>query len=138
MIKILKKFLGKDDAKIQAEPFTQSQREALIDLLLLGMYADNMLSLAENQFLDDEVQELTWDSPTSLSAYLSAAIYRVRMAEEHQEKREALLQSVKERFGDVQGKQGALIVLKDLLASDGTAEQEQKFFAEIQRMFLET
>lgn len=138
MIHVFKRILGKKAAQTQAEPFTQPQREALIDLLLLGMYADNMLSLAENQFFDDEIEELVWDSPTSPGAYLSAAIHRVRSAEEHPEKRNALLQSIKERFGDVHGKQGALLVLKDLLASDGTAEQEYKFLAEIQRMFVES
>ena len=138
MIGLLKRILGKEMAQAQAEPFTQPQREALIDLLLLGMYADNMVSIAENQFLDDEVEELIWDSPTSPSAYLSAAIHRIRSAEEHPEKRRALLQSITERFGNTHGKQGALLVLKELLASDGTAEEEQKFLAEIQRMFAES
>ena len=136
MIDVFKRILGKEAT--QAESFTQPQREALLDLLLLGMYADNMLSMAENQFLDDEMEELVWDSLTSPSAYLSAAIHRVRTAEEDIEKRNALLQSIKERFGDVHGKQGALLVLKDLLASDGTAEQEQTFLTEIQRMFVES
>ena len=136
MIDVFKRILGKEAT--QAESFTQQQREALLDLLLLGMYADNMLSMAENQFLDDEMEELVWDSPTSPSAYLSAAIHRVRTAEEDIEKRNALLQSIKERFGDVHGKQGALLVLKDLLASDGTAEQEQKFLTEIQQIFVES
>ncbi len=136
MIDVFKRILGKEAT--QAESFTQPQREALLDLLLLGMYADNMLSMAENQFLDDEMEELVWDSPTSPGAYLSAAIHRVRTAEEDIEKRNALLQSIKERFGDVHGKQGALLVLKDLLASDGTAEQEQTFLTEIQRMFVES
>ncbi len=136
MIDLLKRIFSQD--VVQEQPFTQPQREALIDLLLLGMYADHTLSLAENQFLDDEVEELVWDSPTSPGAYLSAAIHRVRSAEESAEKRNALLQSITERFGNVHGKQGALIVLNDLLTSDGMAEQEQALMAEIQRIFDES
>jgi len=137
MINILKRVLGKEVVQAQGESLTQSQREALIDLLLFGMYADNLLSIAEHQFLDDEIEELVWDSPTSPGAYLSVAIHRVRSVEAQPEKRRDFLQNIKERFGDVERMQGALVVLKDLFASDGTAEEELKFFKEIQQLFAE-
>ena len=133
MINLLKRVFGKNAPS--KKEWEQRQREAIIDLVLFGMYADHLLSLAENQFLEDEVDELDWEAPISCVAYLSTAIHRVRDIEGSAEKRTAFLQSIRERLGDETGRQGALLVLEDLFASDGKAREEQAVLDEIRAIF---
>ena len=60
---------------------TQTQKEAMVDLLLLGMYADHTLSLAEQDFVNNEGTQLQWESGISFSGYLERTIPKVRIAQ---------------------------------------------------------
>jgi hypothetical protein len=132
MIEILKKFLGKQEAG--NDQWNQEQREALIDLLLVGMYADNMLSLAEDQFLHSEFDGLTWESGISCGAYVDNAIHKVRDALTDSEKREALLVTISTRLGDYDAKQRAMSALDNLFSVDGTVKKEHALRDEVQKV----
>lgn len=54
---------------------TQPQLEALVDLLLLGMHTDRVLSVAEADSLAAALAELPWESGQALSIHLSASQY---------------------------------------------------------------
>ena len=132
MIALLKKLFHQNDAPEEARNLNQEQREALIDLLLLGVYADNLISIAENQFLEDEVQELHWESGISLNAYFANAFHKVRDAREDEAQRRELIRDIGRRLGDEESKRGVLYVLKSLFEADETVEEEKASFNEIE------
>jgi hypothetical protein len=67
----------------QAEPpLDQSQREAIFDFLLLGMYADSHLKLSENERLYDLISSVGWQSYQEPREYADTATARVRAAAE--------------------------------------------------------
>ena len=55
---------------------TQPQREAVFDLLLLGMYADGNLKLAENAQVFSLTEQLGWESYQDRSEYSETATAR--------------------------------------------------------------
>ena len=132
MFTVIKKLFHQDDAPEEARNLNQEQREALIDLLLLGMYADNLISIAENQFIEDEVQELHWESGISLSAYFASAYHKVRDARENEAQRQELIRDIGRRLGDDDTKRGVLHVLKSLFEADETVKEEETLLEEIQ------
>jgi hypothetical protein len=48
----------------------QTQKEAIVDLCLLGMYADDLISITEQDFIEEESTHLDWQSEISFSRYL--------------------------------------------------------------------
>ena len=117
----------------QPSGISQAQREAMVDLCLLGMYADAKLTLDEQDFLGSELDSLPWESGISLSSYLQRATSKVREAKTDAKSEKALLQDISARLGDDDFKQAAVEALQKLLASDGMVQQESKFMAEVTR-----
>lgn len=56
-MKIFEKLFRSGNTKEKNDGFTQKEREAVVDLLLLGVYADNHLSLAENEAFDSVTEK---------------------------------------------------------------------------------
>ena len=59
---------------------TQEQREAVVDLLLLGMFADAPLRVSEDQKLLSVIEEIGWESYQAPDLYLQSAIAKARDA----------------------------------------------------------
>jgi hypothetical protein len=57
---------------------TQQQREAVVDLLLLGMFADAPLKVSEDQKLLSVIEEIGWLSYQAPDLCLQSAIARAR------------------------------------------------------------
>lgn len=127
MLNILQKFLGAETGR------NQGQTEAMVDLLLLGMYSDSLISLAENDFIEQAAQQLPWDSGISLSGYLQRVIPKVRAVKGNLEKEGEFLQGIAERLGDAEAKQTALDQLNALLAADGVVQLEEAFMAQVEK-----
>ena len=45
-----------------SQNMNQKQREALVDLLLLGMFADGSLKVSDDQKLLSVIEEIGWES----------------------------------------------------------------------------
>ena len=58
----------------------QKQREALVDLLLLGMFADGSLKVSDDQKLLSVIQEIGWKSYQTPDLYFQSAIAKAREA----------------------------------------------------------
>src|SRR5258706_13075433 len=58
----------------------QEQREAVVDLLLLGMFADAPLRVSEDQKLLSVIEEIGWESYQAPDLYLQSAIAKARDA----------------------------------------------------------
>lgn len=111
--------------------WSQTQKEALVDLCLLGMYADNLLSLAEQAFIEDKFENLQWESGIPFRGYLQRTIPKIRLARDDSKKVQQMLEDIKERLGSDEYKQKSFEVLNKLLATDELVKVEEKFSSEV-------
>jgi len=133
LIELLKNILTKEP--MQHDDWTQEQREAFLDLLLLGMYADGKLSIQEMETLNQNVQTLTAETGVSWEAYISSALHKIRSVEGDAELRYELIQNIRGRLGDAMKRNLAAQELKELLTADGKEEQEQAFLDDVNALF---
>lgn len=110
---------------------TQTQKEAMVDLLLLGMYADHTLSLAEQDFVNNEGTQIQWESGISFSGYLERTIPKVRTAQTDATTRTKFIDGIRDRLGNPAACERAIAELKALMLIDGVAKIEQDFIDEI-------
>jgi hypothetical protein len=109
----------------------QSQREALVDLCLLGMYSDNLVSLAEQDFIKDESTKLRWESAISFDTYLQATTSKIRSISNDDLKKKELIQDIEHRLGSTKFKQKAIEELEQMLSMDKVVKLEQAFLDEV-------
>ena len=105
---------------------TQPQREALLNLLALGMYVDSLLTLIEDDALNAELEAMEWDSGVGRGLFLEDAITRASWADSDQ-KVAAYLQRCVEAFDTPETKRIALDSLTTYLKIDGIASSEAPF-----------
>ena len=110
---------------------TQTQKEAMVDLLLLGMYADHTLSLAEQDFVNNEGTQIQWESGISFSGYLERTIPKVRTAQTDATTRTKFIDGIRDRLDNPAACERAIAELKALMLIDGVAKIEQDFIDEI-------
>lgn len=130
---VLKNILTKEP--MQHDDWTQEQREAFLDLLLLGMYVDGKLSFQEMEALNQDVQTLSDETGVSWDAYISSALHKIRSVEGDKKQRYELLQNIRGRLGDAAKRGMAAQELTELLTVDGKDEQEQAFLEDVKALF---
>ena len=115
---------------------TQPQREAIFDFLLLAMYADSALKLAENERIYEIVSGLGWESYQDPSQYSDLATARVRKANETDAGMREFLAALSVRLENEDARTFALAVLLRLLDADQQVdESEQSFHAAAKAAF---
>ncbi len=115
---------------------SQPQREAIFDFLLLGMYADGNLKLAENEQVFSLTERLGWESYQDRSEYSKMATARVRTAIETDASLLVFLTKLSAQLGDDDVKIFALGLLVKLLDSDKqTLESEAGLYQKAQAIF---
>jgi hypothetical protein len=119
--------------KLREASLGQTQKEAIVDLCLLGMYVDKQLSLAEQDFIDDEANQSDWESGISFSSYLQRTIPKIRDTADPQ-KRTALLESIYERLDSQQAKATAIAELETLFSTDGIVPSESEFLSQVKQL----
>jgi uncharacterized tellurite resistance protein B-like protein len=118
------------------QTLTQPQREAIFDLLLLGMYADGALKLAENAQLFSLTEQLGWESYQDRSEYSETATARVRAANETDAATSVFLTKLSGQLGDDDVKKLALGLLSKLMEADNqTLESEAGLYQKAQAIF---
>jgi uncharacterized tellurite resistance protein B-like protein len=73
-------------------PIAQDEREAVVTLMLVTMYADKKLTLEENATLQRYEKLIKWDSGMSLGYFFGNTIATVRSAMRDDAKLETLIQ----------------------------------------------
>lgn len=131
---ILAQLFGKSPTDSASDGLEQTEREAILDLLLYCTYTDNHLSLAEDRILKSEVDAFTWDSGTDVGIYLNNATDRARRADESSEYRNEFLSHIKDRLKSDQAIDRAISSMEALFKSDGEADEEKVFASEISRL----
>jgi len=100
-MEILKKLFASEPISRASEELEQKEKEAIIDLLLIATYADNHLSLAENEMFKEEVDKFSWEANTPLDTYLNDATNRARSALDSDETVEAYLETTPESLSSI-------------------------------------
>jgi uncharacterized tellurite resistance protein B-like protein len=127
LITRLQRLFGNATAK-PADGLVQPQREAIIDLLLVSMYADNRIATSEDEMLETELYAFSWESGISPENFLNASTARIRAALVDEAKTQALLESIRQRLGSAAAKQRALALCDKLLQSDQNSSEAETNF----------
>jgi uncharacterized tellurite resistance protein B-like protein len=115
---------------------TQPQREATLDLLLLGIYADGAIRLNENERVYDLLSPFGWESFQDAREYSQTAISRARGALENEETLGLFLADISARLVDEDVKNLALALLARLIEADNAAtESEADFYQRAKTAF---
>ncbi len=85
-------------AYLAEHPIAQGEREALVTLMLVAMYADKKLTLEENATLHRYEKLIKWDSGMSLGYFFSNTIATVRSAMRDEAKLDALIKGACQRI----------------------------------------
>jgi hypothetical protein len=113
-------------------PLPQKEREAIIDLLHLCLYADSHIALNEGKLVSELVETIGWDTNLSFSSYESKSIAAARAAKESPAAKQEFLSFASERLQSMESQTLALDVCKRLFYADGsTADNESALLSEI-------
>jgi len=102
----------------------QAEREAIIDLLHYAMYTDKRLSDAEDLFVDKYVENLAWESGTTVDIYVNQSLNKVRNELRTDEARDEYLAGLSTRLQSTHARSKALNLLQALIQADGTTDAE--------------
>jgi hypothetical protein len=114
---------------------TQPQRESLLDLLVLSIFADAHLSLAEEDTLQARISGLGWESEKPREIHFLNAMHRARAAGDSPEKTDAFVAVRASVFTTEASREAALEAIRSVLASDGHGEAESSFLAVLRKHF---
>lgn len=115
-------FQKKDTAKPQ---LPQKEREAIIDLLHLCLYADSHIALKEGELLSDVVDVIGWETQSSFSSYEARSVSSARAAKESDATMKEFLSFAAERLQSADSRALALDLCKQLFATDGSTEERE-------------
>ena len=101
-------------------PLTQNEREAIVDLLELCLFADAHIGQSESKLVADTVETIGWDHADSFECYLPKAIAKARLAGESREQTADFLAFVSMRLKSEQGRGYARKQCARVLAADGS------------------
>ena len=107
--------------------FTQEQKQALLDLLIVGMYADHNLASAESERVDQLLDVFKFPSDYERDRFADAAYTRGRNQSGTPEAVQKCATQLATHFPTREIRQRAYDILDDLLTSDGriTSEESQ-------------
>jgi uncharacterized tellurite resistance protein B-like protein len=123
MPSLLRKLFGKPEAP--NDGLTQSQREAIVDLMNYCMYADNLVMLSEDRLITDTVAKFNWDSKVPFDQFVLRSTDNARNAKENQGYRDRFLASIRDRLSTAAAKGQALGLCQELFVADGARSDEE-------------
>ncbi len=107
--------------------FSREQIQALLDLLIVGMYADGNLTSAEDARIEKMLDALQFPSDYDREQFSDAAFTRARGQTGSPARIRAYVQQLASHFTTPGIRRQAFDILEDLITSDGgvTAEENQ-------------
>lgn len=136
MFQFISKLFNPSSEKTSEDGFLQAEREALIDVILLAMYADNHLAIEEQEFFEAQKGRLNWNSQVDPELFVHDQTAKVRRAHEDPEAREQMLHSIRERLYSEKSVRHAYDICKEMLLSDGIQTDDETIFLETVRLYL--
>jgi uncharacterized tellurite resistance protein B-like protein len=105
--------------------FNQDQKQALLDLLILGMYADHNLTSSEDTRVGQLLDTFNFSSDYERNQFSDAAFTRSSRYADTPEAICSYVSQVATHFPTKEIRKSAYDILKDLLTSDGRATTEE-------------
>jgi len=121
--------LGKPAQPLTLTAMTQPQREALLDLLVLSIFADTHVSLTEEETLQARIQGMGWESEKPREIHFLNAMHRARAAIDSAEATDLFVAVRASQFSTPASRLAALEAIRSVVASDGHGEHESSFLA---------
>jgi hypothetical protein len=116
---------------------TPLQREALTDLLVLGMYSDRHVASAENEAMQKLAGEFGLESDYDRQQFVDASFARVNRQPDGADARRHFLLQLAQNFHSSEQKGLALATLRSLLASDSKMTgSESDFLRLVQELII--
>ncbi|WP_309386780.1 hypothetical protein [Cerasicoccus frondis] len=103
----------------------QSQREAIVDLLVYCMYSDRTVSLAEDQLIQRRLESMDWQAVDSIDHYYDLSVTRVRDILGNDAARKSFLERVSAGLGDSATREKAFQLSHQLFLSDGVESPDE-------------
>lgn len=114
---------------------TQAAREAIVDVLHYCMYADKLLTVREDEFIEAAARTLDWDPNISYESYEAKSTGAVTRALSNPAARTEFLHGVKARLPGQQERELALALADDLMRTDGSkSTSEAATLSELQAL----
>ncbi len=121
------------------DAFTQEEREAIVDILHYGMYADHHLSASEDEAIEAAARTLDWDPRISYETYEGKSTAVVRAAMADPERKEAFFESLRARLKNPDHRKFALNIADDLMKAEGLRRKsERRVSAELREALAES
>ncbi|MBU1238333.1 hypothetical protein KKF84_09125 [Myxococcota bacterium] len=136
MLELLGRLFRRESDGVTLDGYVQMEREALVDVILLAMYADKHLAIEEQRLMKRETASLQWKSVVPLENYVHEATSKVRKAMESPALKKELLRSIQERFFSSESRARAFELCQDMLLADGIKTTEEIAFQEELREYL--
>lgn len=111
-------------SKNSAPKFTQQEREAMVDLLHLCIYADAHIGIKEGDYVSKIVEAIGWDTKLSFSAYEPRSIASARATHGSEDALKEYLQRAAARLTSKEARSFAIAKCSNLTAADGTHQKE--------------
>lgn len=109
---------------------TQPQREAVLDLVILALFADSHLSLKEDARLQEALDKIGWESTKPREIFFCNSMNRARKAADSADATDEYI-ATRTKELNVWSKTETLSLLESLLASDGVTAVESAFLARV-------
>ncbi|MBF2017361.1 MAG: TerB family tellurite resistance protein [Rivularia sp. T60_A2020_040] len=113
-------------SEIAKQDVTQNEREAIIELMMMTMYSDKNLKLAEDELIQEYVSNIKWESPLSLEFYFGKVTPKIRTALQDKEKMNTFLEDINNRLENEAVKTQVLQLCNDLAIADADFSAEEK------------
>ncbi|NJM19596.1 MAG: hypothetical protein HC836_25070 [Richelia sp. RM2_1_2] len=113
-------------SEIAKQDVTQNEREAIIELMMMTMYSDKNLKLAEDELIQEYVSNIKWESPLSLEFYFAKVTPKIRTALQDKEKMNTFLEDINNRLENKAVKTQVLQLCNDLAIADADFSAEEK------------
>src|SRR6187397_1357150 len=118
--------------------FTEEQKQALLDLLIVGMYADHNLASAEDKLVGQLLDAINFPSDYERQKFSDAAFTRVSRQSGSPEAIRSCVSQLADHFPKSQIRKRAYDILDDLLTSDGRISSEESKLLSTMREFFQS
>jgi hypothetical protein len=121
---------------VEGKSLIQTQREALVDLLVWTMFVDRHIAAAEEELVEQMAEALPWDSPHPWQLFLDSSIRRTREVLGRTDAEAEYLQDITTRLVDPGAREHAYLACEELVAVDGEIAGPEKAHLERLRVKL--
>lgn len=120
-----------------SDNLTQAEREAIVDVLHVCMYADSHIALSEDEAIEGIARSFAWDPKISYEAYEAKSVGAVRRALGDAKERAAFFAGVRERLPKAETRKLALALTEKVFKADGNkSAREIDAAAELKKALL--